>query len=334
MTFEWLIAMRYLRSRRRRMVSLITMISVAGVALGVFLLIVVLSVMGGFAADIKSKILDTKAHVVVGADRGTLERSPEIVEYLRSTEGIVGASAYVESEVMLSSASHVEGIVLRGIDPSTVGETSVLPDSMEEGHLEWLTDPAAATEDPLDRDLDAAGLGGRLPRRGGDDGGWRDVQVGSSAPSGPLGDANPTPIQAPNQAVEGTGQFVMPTIPGTRPREGTGSSATVMQPIPGTRPRPESDGYDGLNELLDSELAPPSLLDPSGMRPIRSGSERQLPGILLGTELAKRLAVGIGDVATIISPDGQLLPTGPAPLSRPFVIVGIFYTGFYEFDTR
>ena len=51
MTFEWLIAMRYLRSRRRRMVSLITMISVAGVALGVFLLIVV-----GVALDTVAQI--------------------------------------------------------------------------------------------------------------------------------------------------------------------------------------------------------------------------------------------------------------------------------------
>ena len=75
-----------------------------------------------------------------------------------------------------------------------------------------------------------------------------------------------------------------------------------------------------------------------GMAPGRpfstTAGRSRLPGILIGTELATRLHVGVGSEITIISPDGQLLPTGPAPLSRPYLVVGTFYTGMYEFDTR
>jgi lipoprotein-releasing system permease protein len=82
---------------------------------------------------------------------------------------------------------------------------------------------------------------------------------------------------------------------------------------------------------------PPGRSRPPLMPPIGSTTTRRraLPGIVIGTELANRLGhVEVGDEVTIINPDGQLLPTGPAPLSRPFVVVALFYSGMYEFDTR
>jgi lipoprotein-releasing system permease protein len=76
--------------------------------------------------------------------------------------------------------------------------------------------------------------------------------------------------------------------------------------------------------------------DFGGLPPIGlpDGRGRELPGIIIGTELAARLHAGVGREVTVVNPDGQLLPSGPAPLSRPFLVVATFYTGMIEFDSR
>jgi lipoprotein-releasing system permease protein len=62
--------------------------------------------------------------------------------------------------------------------------------------------------------------------------------------------------------------------------------------------------------------------------------QRQLPGIILGKELVKSLQVEVGDEINVVTPDGEMGPTGPLPRSRPFKVVGIFYTGMYEYDAN
>ncbi len=331
MPYEWTIAIRYLRSRRSRMVSLITTISIVGVALGVMLLIVVLSVMGGFASDLREKIVATKAHVVVGAERGNLADPELVLAAAEAHPRVTGAAPYIESEVMISTASSVDGIVLRGIDLDRVGQTSALPESIREGRLEWLRDSSAAVNERSQR------LRTRLRGVGEDSIGEGATPPISPVPLSELPPARPGSGQA---APEGTG-FSMPPIPVRRrapeppaPLGSEGSEATTngagegegtgftMPPIPGQR----SAGAE------TTTPAPPSPMPPIG-RP-RPSQDPTLPGIAIGSELANRLHVGVGSEVTIISPDGQLLPTGPAPLSRPFVVVATFYTGMYEFDTR
>jgi hypothetical protein len=137
---------------------------------------------------------------------------------------------------------------------------------------------------------------------------------------------------------EGTGApIVMPSIPNQRRRpvheegedlagQGSGTGTFVMPSLPGQRRRSEGTGFT--MPSLPGTTTPGSGLQ-SLDRPRRS-----IPGIVIGTELAARLHVEVGNEVTIISPDGQILPTGPAPLSRPFMVVATFYTGLYEFDTR
>ena len=301
MRFEWLIARRYLVPKRSLMVLIITTLSVLGVALGVAALITVLSVMGGFATDLREKIVATKAHVVVSAERGYLDGSDEILAMVSADPDVTGAAAYIESEVMISTSSSADGIVLRGIDTETVGQTSVLPQSIIDGHLEWLDAPNDALDTlrswRSNRGHDEPRSPGTEQRR------WQAEQAdNTNAPAEP-------PVD------EGTG-LQMPAIPGQRQTaEGTGS---VMPPIPGQQPN--SPGNSVMPEL------------PFSGSPY--GSRVDLPGIVIGSELATRLHVGVGSEITIISPDGQLMPTGPAPLSRPYLVVATFYTGMYEFDTR
>ena len=79
MVFEDFVGIRYLMAKRdRNMLSVITLISVGGVAVGVMALIVVLSVMGGFEADFREKITGSKAHVVISAKDGYIENYEEI----------------------------------------------------------------------------------------------------------------------------------------------------------------------------------------------------------------------------------------------------------------
>lgn len=151
MPYELLIGLRYLRAKRKStFISIITFISTAGVALGVMALIVVLAVMTGFEEDLKEKILGTNAHVVVLKNTGHIEDYVPVMEKLKSVPGVVAATPFIYSQVMLSTGPNVSGVVLRGIDPKTDPEVTNLGKSMVEGTLGALDTPvrSGAAEPP------------------------------------------------------------------------------------------------------------------------------------------------------------------------------------------
>ncbi|MCX5730459.1 MAG: ABC transporter permease, partial [Deltaproteobacteria bacterium] len=121
---------------------LMTLISIGGVATGVWALTVVLSVMSGFEQDLKSKILGAHAHGVVlkyGQNdftdwRGTQDR-------VLGVPGVAASTPFLYAEVMLSAGQNLTGSVLKGIDTATVGRVTEIPRSLEEGKLEWLDRP-------------------------------------------------------------------------------------------------------------------------------------------------------------------------------------------------
>jgi lipoprotein-releasing system permease protein len=63
-------------------------------------------------------------------------------------------------------------------------------------------------------------------------------------------------------------------------------------------------------------------------------SSRDIPGLLIGPELARSLQVRLGDEVNVVTPRGEIGPMGPIPRSRPFRVVGIFYSGMYEYDAN
>ncbi len=121
---------------------LMTLISIGGVATGVWALTVVLSVMSGFEQDLKSKILGAHAHGVVlkyGQNdftdwRGTQER-------VLSVPGVAASTPFLYAEVMLSAGQNLTGSILKGVDTATLGKVTEIPRSLEEGKLEWLDRP-------------------------------------------------------------------------------------------------------------------------------------------------------------------------------------------------
>jgi lipoprotein-releasing system permease protein len=145
MRYEWLIGLRYLRARRReRFVSLIAVISLAGVALGTFALTVVLSVMSGFQEDLRGRLLAFNPHITVATDGPGTQFDPSLAARIARMPGVAGVAPFVASQVMaVSTNSHgvpqyVSAGTLRGV---IVHDNPVLRDldqTLRSGSLESL----------------------------------------------------------------------------------------------------------------------------------------------------------------------------------------------------
>lgn len=122
MSFEYFIGGRYLRAKQKeKFLSLITFLSIAGVAVGVMALIVVIAVMTGFEADLKSRILGVESHVVLRRHGEPFSDYQSVSKYINEFEGVEAATPFIYSQVMLRTSSGVAGVVLRGIDPQSAG---------------------------------------------------------------------------------------------------------------------------------------------------------------------------------------------------------------------
>jgi lipoprotein-releasing system permease protein len=98
--FELLLALRYLRPKRT-FVSVITLISVAGVALGVAVLIVVISVMSGFDKQLRDTILGFNAHVEISVPNEPMTNYRELMSIVSSNKSVKGVAPYVTSQALL-----------------------------------------------------------------------------------------------------------------------------------------------------------------------------------------------------------------------------------------
>ncbi len=169
----------------------------AGIAIGVMALIVVLSVMNGFENDIQAKILGTQSHIVISSINGGIENPDATLNMVLKEKGVVAATPFILSQGLVSAQGGISGVVIRGINPESASKVIRLKDIITRGTFA----------------LDAS-------------------------------------------------------------------------------------------------------------------------GVLIGTELASNLGVGIGDAITLISPNGTITPLGMIPTSMTFLVRGIFSTGMYEFDSN
>jgi len=156
-SLEWFIAARYLVAQRRQVfISAITAICVAGIAAGVWLIIVVLSVMNGFEKTWRDEILGNRAHFSTHHIAGPFSDYEDVVEAIRGSEGVTGASPFLEAEGMVRSfEGGIFSVKLRGIDPRSVADVSSLEEDLLVGSIEALSlsdDAATAAGDPESRD--------------------------------------------------------------------------------------------------------------------------------------------------------------------------------------
>src|SRR5438093_10495647 len=138
MKFELLVAIRYLKAKRKQaVISLITVISIVGVAAGVAALIVALAITAGFREDLQNKLLGAQPHVSIMPKT----RSGGIADYMRITReveqvpGVVFAAPAVYQKVLLASETQASGVVLKGIIHEMESRLSGLPENRVEVSL-------------------------------------------------------------------------------------------------------------------------------------------------------------------------------------------------------
>jgi len=300
-----LVAARMIRAKKSGFLTTIGALSILAVSFSSCTLTTTLSVMGGFRNDLKQKILGNNAHVVVDREHDTFEGWAPVLETVRTVDEVVAATPYVQGEVMITSATNLGGAVLRGIDPETIGDVTDLPRNMRHGQLDYLSHP----EELLRLRPSEMGAGLLSPLVDGD------------SDRGSIFD-DLEDVLADDGSGEETdeGEAVDAGAPGSEASEGN-SSATD-----------EELARSRIAEELDEFLIPDGD-EPASEEELPPGVD-VLPGLIVGQELARTLRLHVGDEVNVVSPLGELGPTGPIPKSRPFRVAGIFYSGMYEFDMK
>lgn len=257
--------------RKRNAVTLPTFISIVGVAIGLWALIVVLGVIHGLQSDLRDKILRTNAHLIVEPERpdGVLGDSYALEAAVRALPRVLEADAYVRGEVMMSSpVSIAVNVVIKGMAPAALEASEQLRGRMVEGSMLGLERPETMLSERTRYPIE----GGRKRR--------------------------PASLKDSNSGTDG----------GSGPKMPVGVSAQAGETL----------SFDS------SEIVPQTF----GI------SDEIYPGILVGAELARQLRIEVGDEVQLISPDGDVGPTGLRPKLASFRVAGVFRTGMYEYDQK
>jgi len=118
--------------------ELMAALAVGGVGVGVMALIIVLSVMSGFSNDMRKKILGTNAHGIIMLSGADMPNPSEVMERVTKVPGVTGLTPFIFREAMVSSqtsitGANIAGAIIKGIEPSTVGSVTDLPEYMLQG---------------------------------------------------------------------------------------------------------------------------------------------------------------------------------------------------------
>ena len=155
MRFTLFVALRYLISRRKQtFISLISVISMLGVALGVAALIIAIGIMNGFTKDLRDKILGVNSHGIIASFNGAVFNYEKLQEEVEKVPGVRGVTPFIYSEVMVSNQSGAKGLVLRGVDPKSARQVLAV--------LENVGDEALLSLDPQDGSAPGIILGQEL----------------------------------------------------------------------------------------------------------------------------------------------------------------------------
>ena len=148
--YEIFVGLRYLRAKRRtRTISLNTFISIAGITLGVAALIGTLGIMTGFKEDLQAKILGTTSHAVVQElGQQPMAGYEAIVPQVEEVSGVVAATPFILKQVLLTSKTGVQGIILRGIDPEKEPQVTEIASNVKFGRVKDLAAPPNSSSNP------------------------------------------------------------------------------------------------------------------------------------------------------------------------------------------
>lgn len=139
--FFFILGQRYSKVRNQEhFIAFISLTSIIGIAVGVTVLITVLSVMNGFRKEIRNEMLAAAPHITIRSITGDLREWPDLVKYFKKNPKVLGAAPYVIGQGMITGYNQSQGVYLRGIDPSEINDVINLKNNMVEGTLESLKD--------------------------------------------------------------------------------------------------------------------------------------------------------------------------------------------------
>jgi ABC-type lipoprotein release transport system permease subunit len=336
-----------------RFFNLLPTIIAMSVLLGCMALVVVLSLMSGLEGDLRDKILAQKAHIrVARADGLPFDDYRTLADEVANAPGVVGASPYLEGEIMVRSRLNRQGAILSGIDSELHARASNLPTLVKEGSYEYLDDPAAIP------DPDPFAIEPETP--------WRLRHLEQNRKT-----AAPEPVRDDPKATEGAtkaGSTSASKLPGSRelpklagvPAELRVPPSPLGIPAVATPDAEDDDGWEDPTDLLAPPTNPDGWEDPDAelglakrlppppepdRDPDDGGGTEEWFGervdddavsdpILIGRELAMELSVGLGAEVQLITPVGRMTPAGRIPGMLLSKVGGVFYSGMYEYDRK
>lgn len=336
----------YLLLQGQAKVTVPVFVSIVGVAAGTWALIVVLSVMGGFASDLRNKMLVANAHALIEAPgRATpFGDAAQLAARLRAVPGVQAVSPQVRGDAILSSSFNVHNFVgIRGIDPAAADVVREFEPTLRTGSLGLLRDPTGLGSDRslarrppgMAEDVPAVPPAAPTTATAAPASDAADVfKALGQLPPGPAAEPPPQPTEAKREKLPGMvllgsdGDHIKaPANPDSAPAPLDLGSEPIGA---GQRPPPSLDRPNtvrGLGGLLGADDDLPDATREAIDAPVA-------PGLLVGVELARTLQAEVGDKVEVVTPDGDIGPTGLRPRVRTFRIAGTFETGLYEADSK
>ncbi len=149
MTFELFVASRYLRAKRRQaVISIITVISIIGVAAGVASLVIALAINNGFRQDLQERLLGSTSHVnLLRVEGDGIKNYPELVSRLEKLPHVIAASPAIYEQVLISRGARAKGAILKGLVPERERRVSELLNNVKLGSVKPLEDSEHHTGD-------------------------------------------------------------------------------------------------------------------------------------------------------------------------------------------
>jgi lipoprotein-releasing system permease protein len=331
MGYPLTVALRYLASKKRSMISISTALAIGGVLLGVAALTIVMSVTGGFQEQFREKVLGVNAHVLVLKYSIDFREYRDVMKKIEGVPGVVGVAPFVINPMMVTHGDRTAtGVLLKGVDPELMPKVLDLPEHVVQGSLAGLRRagaqpperPSDSLRDPLRDVLDHppaierdAGTDSllQLMRREVD----AEMMRADAAP-----DPTPSVARAPDPAP--------PVAPPARSGIPHRSGIAPARPAIAGEVTP-TGGYK--SQLPDDDSLPDSV-DPD---PCKSPEQiAKMAGIVVGRTLAKQLDVGLGDCVQVTSPQiGMSFGAGArAPIAKSFRVIAVFEAGFDQYDSK
>jgi lipoprotein-releasing system permease protein len=134
MNFEWWLTVRYLTAKKDKFLTVINFVAIAGIAIGVMALIIVIGVMTGFDHDLREKIVGANAHIFVERETG-VKNYIQLNQRLKSLPGIIATTPYIQGNVFLESGTRAASLILRGVAPATEGSVTRINNYLAHGKV-------------------------------------------------------------------------------------------------------------------------------------------------------------------------------------------------------